>query len=173
MTVNQNLSFPQAIETTQSLMEKIDAGKLDEASIEQEVANLVSSKNGGRGFFVAYLTSEMSLADRPSMGVINGLKSSTAVVTELLVKNLAMSSAMIVAHSRNDDTDNIRGSQTVCRRTSNLIQQIQLNAIAQELDKLKTTVSEGKGEYEEFIKRWGYDAEQKKAIETAIASLSS
>lgn len=173
MTVNQNISFPQAIEATQALMEKIAVGQLDETIIEQEVSAIVSSKNGGRGFFVAYLTSEMPLADKPSVGIINGLKSSTAVVVELLVKNLAMSSAMTVAHSRNQDPDNVRGSQTVCRRTSNLIQQIQLDSIAEELNKLKTTVSTGEGEYKDFIKRWGYDAEQKQAIETTIASISN
>ncbi|MCC0177720.1 hypothetical protein I4641_12090 [Waterburya agarophytonicola K14] len=168
MTINKSLSFPQAIEATQSLMNKINAGKLDETNIEKEVSSIVSTKNGGRGFFVTYLTSDMLLADRPSLGTINGLKSSIEIVSELLVKNLAMSSAMAIAHARNGDLDNVRGSQKVYRRTSNLIQQIKLDQIDQELEKLKTTISTGKGYYDDFIERWGYDVEQQEAIQKAI-----
>ena len=174
MTINkshQPMSFPQAIEATQSLMAKIAKGELDEKEIEQKVATIVGTKNGGRGFFVAYLTSQMSLADNPSVGIINGLKSSIGVVSELLVKNLAMSSAMEITHTRNNDLDNIKGSQKVYRRTSNLIRQIELNLIEEELEELKITISTGKGDYNDFIERWGYDLEQQQAIKKAITNI--
>ena len=163
------LSFPQSIQATQSLMNRIEAEELDELTIEKEITNIVNTKNGGRGFFVAYLTSEMSLADNPSSGVIDGLKASMEVVSELLVKNLAMSSAMVVAHNRNQDVDNVKNSQKVTQRTCNLIQKMNLDTINSELQKLQATISTGQGDYQDFLERWDYDLEQKQAIEQAIS----
>ena len=169
MTDNKSLSFSQAIQATQTLMEKINFQELNEVSIKKEVSSIVSTKNGGRGFFVAYLTSDLSLPDKPSKGIIQGLKSSSEIVSRLLVKNLAMSSAMTITHSRNDDISNVRGSQRVYRRTSNIIQQIALDLVKEELEKLETAIATGNGEYNCFLERWGYDAEQKAAIQRAIA----
>jgi hypothetical protein len=164
----QSLSFPQAIAVTQSLMEKINLNQLSELEIEKEISSLVTSKNGARGFFVAYLTSEMSLADHPSVGVINGLKSAITIVSDLLVKNLAMSSAMAITHTRNHDPNNLKGSQTVSCRTSNLIQQLQLKSLTEELKKLQTTIITGQGDYQDFLANWNYDPEQQQAIQKAI-----
>ena len=162
------LSFPQAIQATQSLMDKIKHEQLDEKRIEKEVANIVNSKRGGRGFFVSYLTSNLSIADNPSVGIINGLRTSTKVVSELLVKNLAMSSAMAVTHLNNNDLVNFQLSQQVSRRTSNIIQKIQLDLIEKELKKLKHTILTGKGDYTNFLERWNYNCAQKQAIYKAI-----
>ena len=171
-SASKSLSFPQAIASTQSLMEQINSHSLSEADIQQQVESLLSSKNGGRGFFVAYLTSDSSLGDHPSSGIIDGLKSTATISGDLLVRNLAMSSAMAIAHARNSDAENLAGSQRVCRRTSNLIQKLNLQSINQELQKLQQTLEAGEGEYSDFLQRWGYDTEQKKAIQTTISNLS-
>ena len=165
----ETLSFPQAIANTQSLMKKIDANQLSEAEIQRQVSSILNTKNGGRGFFASYLTSELSLADNPSAGIINGLRSASLVTSELLVKNLAMSSAMAVVHARNSDRDNFKGSQKVARRTKNLIQMVGLKAIENELQKLQYTIKTAEGEYVNFLRRWNYDREQKKAIQEAIS----
>ena len=168
---NQSLTFSQAIQATQSLMNKIDSQKIDETEIEQEISAIVNTKSGARGFFVAYLTSDMSLADRPSTGVINGLKAQIKVVSELLVKNLAMSSAMTIFHSRSNDLNNVRGSQKVCQRTSNLIQKINLSITRQELEKLQATIVGNREDYKDFIEHWDYDLEQQQAIQKAILAI--
>ena len=168
---NKSLSFPQAIQATQSLMNKISDRQLDETMIEQQVSAIVKNKDGGRGFFVAYLTSDMSLADNPSTGVIKGLRSSAKVVSELLVKNLAMSSAMTITHSRSNNLENVQVSQQVNRRTIRLINQVKLDRVKEELEKLQTTISTGQGDYKKFLERWNYDAEQQQAIQKAIWSI--
>ena len=164
-------SFPQAIAATQALMEQSANNQLSEAEIQQQISALIKDKSGGRGFFATYLTSELSLADSPSEGVVKGLKSSIAVTTELLVKNLAMSSAMAIVHARNGDLDNLEGSQRVERRTKHLICQVDLQAIATELQKLQQTIATENGEYSAFLNRWGYDTEQKQAIHQAISDV--
>lgn len=170
---NQELSFPQAITTTQDLMNQINNKQLNESEIEQQVKLILKQKNGGRGFFVSYLTSELDLADYPSLGVINALKLSLDVAGELLIKNLAMSSAMIVTHNRNNDVDNVLASKRVYQRTKNLIQQIQSESVNNNLQKLQKTIEVGSGDYQNFIERWSYDTEQQQAIKNAIISTLS
>ncbi|GAB4526870.1 MAG: hypothetical protein Tsb0014_07300 [Pleurocapsa sp.] len=171
--MNETISFPDAIATTQNLMTQMEENKITEEEIEQAIASLVSSKNGARGFFVAYLTGDLSLADNPSPGVINALKSSPELVSELLVKNLAMSAAMAITHRRNNDTDNVAGSEKVCRRSAKLIQKLDLDLIKKNLSQLQTTITTGKGNYTEFLQRWGYDSEQQQAIDKAIGQISN
>lgn len=168
---SESLSFSQAIKATQLLMEKMTKNELSETEIEQKISSIVSTNNGGRGFFVSYLTSDLSLADNPTTGVVNGLKSSLEIVSKLLIKNLAMSSAMIITHSRNEDLNNIEGSKKVCRRTNNLIQQINEESVAQELKKIQATIDNGQGDYQDFLERWNYDTEHKEAIQKAINSI--
>jgi hypothetical protein len=167
----ESISFPQAIATTQALMNQINANELSEAEIQHRVSSILNSKNGGRGFFVAYLTSDLTLPDSPSQGILDGLRSAAEMSSELLVKNLAMSSAMIIAHRHNYDSDNVAGSQRVCRRTGNLIQQLNLQLIDKKLQELQSTIKNNSGEYQEFLKSQNYDVEQKKAIHETISSL--
>ena len=166
-----SISFPQAIATTQSIMNQIEARELDEEQIETKIASLVNSKQGARGFFVAYLTGNISLADNPSVGVINALKSAPHLVGELLVKNLVMSTAMKLTHQRNNDAENARESEKVARRSANLIKQLQLDSIAKELSEFQKSLKTGEGKYQEFLDKWGYDAEQKEMMSKAIEQI--
>ena len=164
----ESLSFPQAISATQSLMIQITESQLNESQIEQKVTSIIKDKNSGRGFFVAYLTASSKLSETPSQGIINAFKSSISVISELLVKNLAMSSAMVVAHNRDNNIEGAQGSQQVCQRTSNLIQQVDSKLIQDELLELHNTIQSGKGKYQAFFERWNYDAEQQQAIQNTI-----
>ena len=168
-----SLSFPEAIEATQSIMDRIGSGQINEAEIETKIASLVSSKQGARGFFVAYLTSELPLADNPSVGIINGLKYAPDLVGELLVKNVAMSTAMAITHRRNQDEETAKSSDMVADRSINLIEKLDLDSIEAELTKLQTTLNQGKGSYQQFLEKWGYDAEQKDLIEKKIAQINN
>lgn len=169
---HKSLSFPQAIAKTQLLMEQISSNQLNEAEVRQNVSSLLATKNGGRGFFVAYLTSDIPLADHPTVGVLEGLKSAAEISSELLVKNLAMSSAMMITHRQNNDLENLAGSQTVCRRTCNLIKQLNMHEIAEKLQKLHCTIKQGQGEYQEFLEHWRYNQEQQQAIQETIDQLN-
>ena len=166
-----SISFPQAISTTQYLMNQIEAGQLQEEDIETQITSLINSKPGARGFFVAYLTSELTLADHPSIGVLDALKSSPNLVGELLVKNVAMSTAMAVTHRHNNDEENAQNSARAARRSINLIKHLDLDLITKELNELHKTLITGEGSYQEFLCKWGYDAEQKEMIGKAIEQI--
>ncbi|HEY9647497.1 MAG TPA: hypothetical protein V6C88_14055, partial [Chroococcidiopsis sp.] len=129
---------------------------------------LAATENGARGFLVTYLSIEESPADHPSEAVVRGLKSSPAVVSELLVKNLAMSSAMAIAHRRNEDETMAEGSDRVRSRTIQLIQRVQLPEVTQKAQQLHETAATGQGDYKAFLDRWGYDTEQRQVIQNTI-----
>jgi len=161
------VTFGQAIKQAQSLLDQMASG-IAEPELIAAIARLVSSETGARGFFVTYLTDPRPLADTPSPAVIEALQSAPEIVAELLVKNLAMSAAMAVAHRRNGDEGAAQDSQRVQRRTTHLIEQIGLPQVRERSQKLQESAATGKGAYQAFLDRWGYDAEQRQVIYQAL-----
>ncbi|HEY9695163.1 MAG TPA: hypothetical protein V6D15_23420 [Oculatellaceae cyanobacterium] len=168
LKVPEKVSFEQAIELTQSLISQIEAGELSEEEIAVYLADLFKTDFGSRGFFVSYLTSDSSLPDSPSPAVIQALKTNSEIIADLLVKNLAMSAASTVAHRRNNNPEMVASSERVTRRTTNLIELLQVPAIYQHSQNLLETVTNKEGSYKSFLERWGYDAEQQQAICQAL-----
>ncbi len=160
MTIPKPLNFASAIAYTQELLtqSKISAS---------EIAQLVQTEDGARGFFVTYLTSELAIADNPSEEIINGLRSQSEVVSELLVKNLAMSAAQELYHRRRQDENMASSSGRVQERTARLIKLLNLDLMSDKLQQMIASI-DGDGSYRAFLERWNYDTEQKQAIKTAI-----
>ena len=162
------ISFEEAIALTRSFLAEMEQGSLSNSQIEQTIAALAASENGARGFFVTYLTDERSFADQPSDPIVQGLRSSPELVSELLVKNLAMSTAMILAHTRNQNLEMAQGSERVQRRTVQLIQLVKLAIVQTKLQTLSETITMNAGHYQRFLERWGYDIEQRDAIQQIL-----
>lgn len=162
LIATKTISFEDAIALTQEFIEQID--DLSEEQKEKIVSALVASENGARGFFVTFLTSDNPEVERESSGIINGLKTSPEIVSELLVKNVAMSTAMKLTHQRNQQEEMAQQSQRVTKRSLNLIKQLSLTQVEAKIRDLKTTINRGEGVYEQFLTRWQYDTEQQQAI---------
>jgi len=160
--MGMSISFENAIQQTQDLLSQIEF--LDAKTITQKFTELVSTENGARGFFVTYLTSDLSHTEYPSLEVITALKTSPIFVNELLVKNLAMSTAMAIYHRSQGDEENAQGSEKVQGKTSQLIKQLLSPALGEKLQQLATSLNTGQGEYQAFLERWGYDNCQRQAI---------
>ncbi|TVQ43761.1 MAG: hypothetical protein EA365_11750 [Gloeocapsa sp. DLM2.Bin57] len=167
-TISNTATFEEAIAFTQSLLEKMESHQLSEVDIQKAIASLVEFPNGARGFFVTYLTTDSSLADHPSPGVINALASSPEIVGDLLVKNLAMSSAMAITHLRNHNSDLAESSRRVTRRTQQLIKLLNSANVTNLLAQLAESVKTKSGKYQEFFQKWGYDQEQLEAIASSF-----
>ena len=170
LLASESITFEGAIELTQSLLSLIEAEQVSEADIEQAVRSLVKTQNGARGFFVTYLTDDLPEADRPSPGVVEALRSAPEIVAELLVKNLAMSAAMVVYHSRHQSEEKAAGSARVQKRSRNLIQILQIPACQTLASQMLESLQGANGKYEKFFQRWGYDDEQKLAMDSAVRS---
>ncbi len=169
--VPMTVTFEQAITLTQSLLDQLVANDLSDAELEVAVSQLVQHENGARGFFVSYLTDPRPLADTPSPGLIQALRSSPEQVAELLVKNLAMATAMAMTHRRNQNEDMAQGSDRVQQRVMGLIQQVQLPSVATKLAQMQVSLTTADGPYQTFLDRWEYDAEQRQAIAQVLSQL--
>ncbi|MBI4784179.1 MAG: hypothetical protein HY785_23105 [Oscillatoriophycideae cyanobacterium NC_groundwater_1537_Pr4_S-0.65um_50_18] len=165
------ITFEQAIALTQALMADIELGNLSEDQIQSTIAALVASENGARGFFVTYLTDDRTLADSPSTAVVRALQSAPETVAELLVKNLAMSTAMAIAHRRSQNEAIAQGSDRVQQRTVKLIDLVELPEVNQKAQKLQQSAATGTGDYQAFLDRWGYDAEQRQQIMAVLQTV--
>ncbi|WP_125732504.1 hypothetical protein [Microcystis viridis] len=161
-----SIIFENAIQKTQDLLSQIEF--LDANKIIQAVTDIVSTENGARGFLVTYLTSDLSPTEYPILEVITALKTSPILVNELLVKNLAMSTAMVIYHRGQGDEENARGSEKVQEKTGQLIKQLLSPALEEKLQQLATSLNAGQGEYQAFLERWGYDDCQRQAIAEII-----
>ena len=164
--MGMSISFENAIQQTQDLLSQIEF--LDAKTITQKFTELVSTENGARGFFVTYLTSDLSHREYPSLEVITALKTSPIFVNELLVKNLAMSTAMVIYHRSQGDKENAQGSEKVQEKTGQLIKQLLSQSLGEKLQQLATSLNTGQGEYQAFLERWGYDDCQRQAIAEII-----
>jgi hypothetical protein len=163
----KNMTFEEAIAYTEALLSRQD---LDDSQLESEISTLVQTANGARGFFVCFLTGEWQLADEPSTHVIKALQSSPTAIAELLVKNLAMSTAMAIFHRHAGNDELAQSSDRVARRTALLMEKVDLVEVYEIATQMHNSAISNDGKYASFLEKWGYDAEQKQAIANVLTN---
>ncbi|QIZ69636.1 hypothetical protein [Oxynema aestuarii] len=168
LTVPENVSFAEAIAVTEQLMEAIATGNIDQSEIETRVRDLVASRDGARGFFVAYLTDSRPQSDRPSPEICRALSSSEEIVGELLAKNISMSAAMVLTHQRQNHPEMAVDSAKVRDRSARLIRCLNSSVLRENCRQMLESARTGEGIYRSFLEKWGYDDEQRQAIVTAL-----
>jgi len=156
----RTFSFPEAIKAADELLSQLERLELTDAEAEQQLASMVASAEGARGFFVTYLTGRFSLSDNPPALLVRVLRQAPDLVCDLLAKNLVMSSTMALTHERNQDLESAQRSLTVCRRAQTLVGALARTEMDSRLAEMWRSVTEGRGEYTDFLKRWQYDEEQ-------------
>jgi hypothetical protein len=164
------IKFAAAIELTQQFVLQLQDGVLTPEQVQSFVTDLVATQEGARGFFVGYLTNGLEIVDKVHPGITLGLSAHPTVVADLLVKNLAMSTAQNLHFLRENQADMAANSATVAKRSRQLIDALQMPEIKVIAQQIIDAIQTGTGDYVEFLERWGYDAEQKGAIEKALSS---
>lgn len=164
----ETLSFAQSLAITQDLLEQVAVGTLEPAAWVAAIAALVHTDNGARGFFVVFLSDGRPLSDQLLPLAPAALHGSPDTVSPLLIKNLAMSTAMAIAHRRNQDEPSAQGSDRVRSRTMTLIQSLTFPQLQEQAQQLAASIETATGPYQDFLVRWGYDDEQKQAIQKAL-----
>jgi hypothetical protein len=92
-------------------------------------------------------------------------------VVDLTVRNLAMSTAMVLDHGRRGDAGQQAGSERVQGRALELLRQLEPQAVCRRLETLLEAARDGQGEDVAFLERWGYDPQQREAIVAAIEAV--
>jgi hypothetical protein len=165
------VKFADAIELTQEFVLQLAAQQLPAPQITSFVADLVATKEGARGFFVGYLNSTESVVDLVHPAVLAGLAAHPHLVADLLVKNLAMSTAQTLHFQRQAQPEMAANSQTVAKRSQQLIEQLRWPELLELCQQLEQSAANGHGNYAEFLTRWGYDQEQQQAIQRVMSTI--
>jgi hypothetical protein len=171
LTVPTNIKFDAAINLTQVFLTQLAKNELTSAQILDFVSALIQTANGARGFFVTYLTSQDPICNEPQPEIITAIATHPEIAADLLVKNIAMSTAQQLYHQRRDDSEMMASSATVAARTTKMIEALNLPQIQVMCRELVSTIQTGTGSYTEFLTRWGYDDEQKLSIDRIVSQL--
>ncbi len=165
-------TFQQAMEITAQWLGLWENGELSDEVLADRVAELVASRDGGRGFFVVSLAGDCPLMDRLPEPLVLQLRATGDGVVDLSARNLAMSTAMVLHHQRQGDAGQQAGSERVQARCTELLRQLEPEAVKRRLESLLAASRDGQGEDLAFLERWGYDAEQRQAITAAIVAVA-
>ena len=171
LTVPTNIKFDAAIDLTQVFLTQLKKQELTSAQVLDFVSALIQTANGARGFFVTYLTSPDPICDEPQPEIITAIATHPEIAADLLVKNIAMSTAQQLYHQRRNDSEMMASSATVAARTTKMIEALNLPQIQTLCRELVSTIQTGTGSYTEFLTRWGYDDEQKQSIDRVVSQL--
>ena len=165
-------TFPQAMERAAQGLALWEAGELSDEVLADQVAHLVNSRDGARGFFVVSLSSDSALMDRLPEPLVLNLREAGEGVVDLTVRNLAMSTAMGLHHLRSGDVTQQARSERVRDRSTELLRQLDGNLVKERLEILLQAAGQASGSDLEFLDRWGYDPEQRRAISEAVLAVA-
>ncbi len=165
-------TFEQSISISLLWCNAWESGELSDEVLADRVSELISTKEGARGFFVIALSSDCPLLDRLPDSLIFQLRAGGESIVDLTVRNLAMSSAMALLHQRNKDTKMQTGSERIRDRCIEILRLLQPDLVKLKLENLMNA-TRGKGKtYVNFLNRQEYDLEQIKAITKSICAVA-
>lgn len=156
---------------TTALLDLWEREEMSDEVLADRVADLVTTRDGARGFFVVAMAGDNPLMDRLPEALVQQLRHAGEGVIDLTVRNLAMSSAMAVEHQRSGDAGHQEGSERVTRRSIDLLRQLDPQGVSVRLEAMRKALK-GEGDDVIFLKRWNYDDAQKEAIAASLESVA-
>ena len=167
----QKPTFKEAMEATMIWCKSWENDEISDEVISDRIGELIKTVEGARGFFVVSLSIDCPLMDRFPDALIFQLRSSGEIVVDLTVKNLAMSSAMIISHRMNKDPQEIQ-SERIKIRCIELLKLLDSTQVKKRLDVL-LEATKGNGTDLKFINKWGYNDKQINAISESIYEVAT
>ncbi|AII44008.1 hypothetical protein KR100_11645 [Synechococcus sp. KORDI-100] len=164
-------TFQQAMEITASWLRQWENEEISDEVLADRIGEMVASRDGARGFFVVSLAGDSALMDRLPDPVVGQLRAAGEGVVDLSVRNLAMSSAMALQHQRTGDEAQQAGSEQVRARCTELLRLLEPDLVKQRLEQLLEGC-DNRGDDVSFLKRWGYDDGQIRAISASALAVA-
>jgi hypothetical protein len=168
-------SFQQSLAITGQWLELWENGELSDEVLADRVAELVVNRDGGRGFFAVGLAGDSPLLDRLPEPLVLALRGVGAPVVDLCLRNLAMSTAMVLHHARSGDPQQQAGSERVASRCTELLRLLEPSQVKQRLETLwaaaRAGESSGAGSGEISSEGSGNGTSDGKAASAALGSI--
>ncbi len=164
-------TFEQAIHASITICKAWESGEVSDEVLSDQVGELIKTPDGARGFFVIGLASDFTLLDRLPDTLVLRLRAAGEKIVDLTVKNLAMSTAMVIHHERQSEENQKSKSERIKERCIELLRLLETNAVKNRIEKLlKGTI--GESEDELFLDKWSYDKEQREAIASSASAVA-
>ncbi|WP_413683811.1 hypothetical protein [Prochlorococcus sp. MIT 1011] len=167
----QKPTFKEAMQASMIWCKSWENDEISDEVISDRIGELIKSFEGARGFFVVSLSIDCPLMDRLPDALIFQLRSAGEKVIDLTVKNLAMSSAMIIAHRKNKNPQEMQ-SKRIKIRCIELLKLLDSTQVKKRLDVL-LEATKGNGTDLKFLNKWGYNDEQINAITESIYEVAT
>ena len=167
----QKPTFKEAMQASMIWCKSWENDEISDEVISDRIGELIKTVEGARGFFAVSLSIDCPLMDRFPDALIFQLRSSGEIVVDLTVKNLAMSSAMIITHRKNNDPQEIQ-SERIKIRCIELLKLLDSTQVKKRLDVL-LEATKGNGTDLKFINKWGYNDKQINAISESIYEVAT
>ncbi len=168
---NKKLNFEKSINASIVWCNAWERGEISDEVIAEHVNALINSQDGARAFFAVSLSSDCPLMDRLPEAFVIQLRSHGEIVVDLIIKNLAMSSAMALHHERHSNKKQKAGSERIKSRCIDLLRLLEPNSVKNNLGILQNSIT-GDGAYKAFLDKWNYDQEQREAIQESIYQIA-
>ena len=168
---DQKPTFKEAMKASMIWCNSWENNEISDEVISDRIGELIKTIEGARGFFVVSLSIDCPLMDRFPDALIFQLRNSGEIVVDLTVKNLAMSSAMVIAHRSKNDIQELQ-SERIKIRCIELLKLLDSNQVKKRLDVL-LEATKGNGTDLKFLNNWGYNDEQINAISESIYEVAT
>ena len=137
-TINfKEASFTQAINISAEWCKEWGEDLLSEEVLADRIAELTKTRNGLRGFF-AYALSDKDcfLLDKLPFSLIYKLNEGGDAVTDIVVKNLIMSSAQIIIHRRDNNNEYEIASENISDRCKTILRLLETNSVTKSVNQV-------------------------------------
>ena len=170
-TINlKEASFMQAINISTQWCNEWGEDLLSEEVLADRIAELTKTRNGLRGFF-AYALSDKDcfLLDKLPFSLIYKLIEGGDAVTDIVVKNLIMSSAQIIIHRRDNNHEYQITSENISERCKAILKLLETNSVTKSVNQILKDLDNMGNSFDNSIK---YDSEQKEFIKKQILDIA-
>jgi len=170
-TINlKEASFTQAINISAQWCKEWGEDLLSEEVLADRISEIIKTKNGLRGFF-AYALSDKDclLFDKLPFSLIFKLNEGGDAVTEIVVKNLIMSSAQIIIHQRDNNHEYEITSEIISDRCKAILRLLATNLVTKTIKKVLKDLDNMGNSFDNSIK---YDSEQKGFLKKQILDIA-
>ena len=137
-TINlRETSFTQAINISAQWCKEWSEDLLSDEVLADRIAALTKTGNGLRGFF-AYALSDKDclLLDKLPFSLIYKLIVGGDAVTDIVVKNLIMSSAQIIIHRRDNNHEYEKTSENISDRCKAILRLLETNSVTNSVNQV-------------------------------------
>ena len=166
-----------------------DITDADRTALRDAVSSMLSHSDGARGFFVRWLTDSF-LEDQEEIfdeqlprELMDALDAAPVdVVSPLMVMNLVMPCAMVLAHQKNGDEPSAAASKATEARAAHLIEELGEGPVREAVEKklygALSVLEDGvegdadeKAFWADFYEKWGYDEDQRQSIRACVGEV--